>query len=187
MSDNLAEVKARLRLQILNDRSTQLAEQTSVDFGLQMLKLCKQLSAKSVGIYLSFGSEPATDYFVANSKAAGLTLAAPRTGDDSSMEFGLLEGPTEKSSLGFLQPIGEVIEVDQMDLIIAPALAVDHLGNRLGRGAGFFDRYLKNFLGPVAAVIYPTEFVESLPAESHDRPVQYAITHSQIHPIIKAR
>ena len=157
-----------------------MASDTASEIGSQLVSLCSQLGARSVGIYLSFGTEPVTDVFVIGAKAAGITLFAPRTGPESTMEFARLEGATESSELGFLQPIGEVIEPDQLDLIIAPALSVDTSGNRLGRGGGFFDRYLEQFEGPVAAVIYEHELVSELPSESHDRPVQYAITPTGI-------
>jgi 5-formyltetrahydrofolate cyclo-ligase len=180
MTENVSEAKSRLRTKVLTKRSHTLASDTASEIGSQLVSLCSQLGARSVGIYLSFGTEPVTDVFVIGAKAAGITLFAPRTGPESTMEFARLEGATESSELGFLQPIGEVIEPDQLDLIIAPALSVDTSGNRLGRGGGFFDRYLEQFEGPVAAVIYEHELVSELPSESHDRPVQYAITPTGI-------
>jgi 5-formyltetrahydrofolate cyclo-ligase len=144
------------------------------------MELCSQVGARTVGVYLSFGSEPATDLFILKAKTAGLLLAAPRTGPESSMEFGLLEGPTASSALGFLQPVGDVVEPQEIDLIIAPALSVDTFGTRLGRGGGFFDRYLEDFQGPVVAVVYDSEFVKELPVEAHDRPVSFTVTEDGI-------
>ena len=180
MSEIVSEAKARLRAEVLTNRSIQLASDSATQISSQLLKLCSQLGAKSVGIYLSFGSEPATDVFVVSAKAAGISLFAPRTGPESRMEFARLEGPTQSSELGFLQPTGEIIEPHDLDLIIAPALSIDYFGNRLGRGGGFFDRYLDKFEGPVAAVVYESELVAKLPLEAHDRPVQYAVTPSGI-------
>jgi 5-formyltetrahydrofolate cyclo-ligase len=180
MTEFVSEAKARLRTQVLTNRSGQLALETSNQIGAQLLKLCSQLEAKSVGIYLSFGSEPVTDAFVVAAKAAGISLSAPRTGPDSSMEFARLEGPTKSSELGFLQPIGEIVEPEELDLIIAPALSVDNFGNRLGRGGGFFDRYLEQFDGPVAGVVYDSELVPQLPSEAHDKPVHYVVTPTRI-------
>jgi 5-formyltetrahydrofolate cyclo-ligase len=187
MTEIVSEAKARLRTQVLTSRSAGLASDTANQIGSQLIKLCSQLGAKSVGIYLSFGSEPVTDAFVVSAKAAGISLSAPRTGPDSTMEFALLEGPTTSSELGFLQPVGEIVEPGALDLIIAPALSVDNFGNRLGRGGGFFDRYLEQFNGPVAAVVYDNELVPSLPSESHDKPVDYAVTPSRIQALQSAR
>jgi 5-formyltetrahydrofolate cyclo-ligase len=96
------------------------------------------------------------------------------------MEFALLQGPTESTALGFLQPIGEIVEPGELDLIIAPALCLDEKGNRLGRGGGFFDRYLAEFSGSVAAVVYDHELLEAIPHEAHDKAVHYAVTQSRI-------
>jgi 5-formyltetrahydrofolate cyclo-ligase len=58
--------------------------------------------------------------------------------------------------------------------VIAPALAVDRGGNRLGRGGGSFDRALARVgpLIPVIALLYDDELLEHVPAEPHDRPVR---------------
>jgi 5-formyltetrahydrofolate cyclo-ligase len=181
MTDDVANDKALLRAQVLATRNTTLAADTASDFGELLIKLCKQLGAKTVGVYLSFGSEPATDSFVIRAKTAGIELAAPRTGPESSMEFGLLVGPTTSSPLGFLQPIGEIVDPKDLDLIIAPALSIAHSGARLGRGGGFFDRYLENYSGPVAALVFDGEFVDELPVEDHDLPVSFAVTQSAIY------
>lgn len=176
MTENVANQKARLRTNVLSSRDAATASETAGRFGKLLMELCEAVDAKTVGVYLSFGLEPATDLFIVRAKTVGLVLAAPRTGPESSMEFGLLEGPTASSALGFLQPVGDVIEHNEFDLIIAPALSVDESGTRLGRGGGFFDRYLEDFRGPVVAVVYSNEFVSELPVEAHDRPVSFVVT-----------
>jgi 5-formyltetrahydrofolate cyclo-ligase len=176
MTQNVTDLKARLRTSALSNRSLEISSETAEQFGKLLMDLCRQVGAKTIGVYLSFGSEPATDVFILRAKTAGLILAAPRTGPESSMEFGLLEGASSSSALGFLQPVGDVVEPQVIDLIIAPALSVDTAGTRLGRGGGFFDRYLEDFQGPVAAVVFGNEFVSELPVEPHDRPVSFVVT-----------
>jgi 5-formyltetrahydrofolate cyclo-ligase len=60
------------------------------------------------------------------------------------------------------------------DVVLVPALAVDGLGNRLGRGGGSFDRALARVgpLIPVIALLYDGELVERVPVEEHDTPVR---------------
>jgi 5-formyltetrahydrofolate cyclo-ligase len=180
MNENVTDLKARLRTNSLSNRSLKLANESADQFGKLLIELCRQVGARTVGVYISFGSEPATDVFILKAKSAGLVLAAPRTGPESSMEFGLLEGPTSSNSLGFLQPVGDVVEPEEIDLIIAPALSVAKTGARLGRGGGFFDRYLEDFSGPVAGVVYDHEVVSALPVEPHDANVNYVVTESEI-------
>ena len=57
-------------------------------------------------------------------------------------------------------------------------MAVDHAGNRLGRGAGYYDRALASVTAPVCAVVHANELVESVPNEDHDVQVQMAVTEA---------
>lgn len=77
--------------------------------------------------------------------------------------YGLLE-PTE--------PGGKAIT--SADLVIAPALAADQHGNRLGRGGGFYDRALAQVgpLIPVIALLYDDELLDAVPAGPLDRPIR---------------
>jgi 5-formyltetrahydrofolate cyclo-ligase len=67
--------------------------------------------------------------------------------------------------------------VARADVVLAPALAVDHAGNRLGRGGGSYDRALARVtpLIPVIALLYDAELLGHVPAESHDTPVRAAV------------
>lgn len=63
-------------------------------------------------------------------------------------------------------------------LMLLPALAVDHLGVRLGRGAGWYDRTLP-LAAPgtrLVAVVRDDELVPRLPVEPHDAPMNAALT-----------
>ncbi|WP_395310143.1 5-formyltetrahydrofolate cyclo-ligase [Mycobacterium sp. AMU20-3851] len=68
--------------------------------------------------------------------------------------------------------------IAEASVILVPALAVDHRGARLGRGAGFYDRALP-LAAPSArliAVVRDEELVDELPAEPHDVPMTHALT-----------
>ncbi len=65
-----------------------------------------------------------------------------------------------------------------VDAVLAPGLAVDRRGIRLGRGAGYYDRALAAVTGiPVAVLLHDGELVDDeLPAEPHDRSVTAVVT-----------
>lgn len=79
----------------------------------------------------------------------------------------------EVGSYGILEPrnINNTIEdKDELDLIIAPAVAITRDGYRIGYGGGFYDRFLKGVskCTTVVAIVYKEQVVEKIPIESHD-------------------
>ena len=67
------------------------------------------------------------------------------------------------------------------DLILIPGLAFDKKLNRLGRGRGYYDRYLKNFTGIKVGVCFEVQLVDVVPADDHDIELDYLITEKKIY------
>ena len=187
MSEIVSEAKKALRAQILAARSNILSRQTSHLFAESLLALSLQQNLKRIGCYLSFGSEPATDSFIQLAKAEGIEIACPRIESDGDMVMAVLESETKPSELGFREPTGKVVEPKDLKLIVIPALAIDHKGQRLGRGAGYFDRYLEQYKGQTAGLVYDAEFLPEVPSETHDLPVSLVVTQSRTISIPLAR
>lgn len=179
MSEIVSEAKKALRVQILANRKGDLARQTSGQFTESLLALSLKQNLKRIGCYLSFGSEPSTDSFIQLAKAEGIEIACPRINADGHMVMAALESGTTSSALGFREPTGKVFEPTELDLIVVPALAIDFQGQRLGRGAGYFDRYLEHYAGPTVGLIYDAEFLPKVPSEAHDAPVSQVVTQSR--------
>jgi 5-formyltetrahydrofolate cyclo-ligase len=105
------------------------------------------------------------------------TRTPERGGELSVHELG---GPLEVHRLGFLQPHDSARRVgpDEIDIALLPGLAFDLFGNRLGRGAGYFDRLLPatrtgaKLVGVVPAALV----VDRLPRAPHDVAVSYLAT-----------
>lgn len=180
MVENVAEAKRVLREGVLKNRSIDLAKSSEAQLTIQLMKLIRELKPTVVGCYLSFGAEPRTWEFVKTAQSDGYTIACPRTAELGRMEFAEFDGETLKSSLGFEEPTGPAISATLLELLIIPALAIDKNGERLGRGGGYFDRFLPEVGCPIAAVVFDGEVVESLPSEPHDISVDYAVTQSEI-------
>jgi len=179
MSEIVSEAKKALRAQILSARSETLAGLTSHQFAEHLLALSVKQNLKQIGCYLSFGSEPATDSFIQLAQAEGIVIACPRIDSDGQMVMAVLESETKPSKLGFREPTGQVVDPSDLDLIIVPALAIDYQGLRLGRGAGYFDRYLESYQGPSVGLVYDAEFLPEVPSETHDLPVSLVVTQSR--------
>lgn len=79
------------------------------------------------------------------------------------------------------EPQGDdIVDPDEIELIVVPAVAYDRRGNRLGRGKGFYDRLLASSRAVKIGVGYDFQLVDALPAEKHDVPVDFVITQSSV-------
>ena len=75
---------------------------------------------------------------------------------------------------------GQGKSIVKPDIIIVPAIAFDRTGNRLGRGGGFYDAYLRNFDGPKVGICKELQLVDELPIEEHDVKVDFVITEKMV-------
>jgi len=185
---DVAEVqqdKAVLRARLLDARSKLSADQRASAGRLirdALLSLPEVQMAGTVAAYYSVGREPDTRGLVYALWKRGTYVLLPLLRADGDLDWASYEGPDSlvAGPRGLREP-GEpprgVEAVARADVVLAPALAVDHRGNRLGRGGGSFDRALAR-VGPLIAVIallYDDELIDRVPAEPHDRPVRAAV------------
>ncbi len=86
------------------------------------------------------------------------------------------------SSMGIREPItGIPFPVGMIDMVILPGLAFDEYGNRLGRGRGFYDRFLAHpdFRGLACAAAFEEQLVPSVPVGPLDRRVDMLVTDAK--------
>lgn len=88
-----------------------------------------------------------------------------------------IESELEKGAYDIEEPTGSnLADVEDIDLMIIPAVAFDRRGNRLGRGKGFYDRLLSTTRATKVGVGYEFQLMDELPSESHDVPMDMVIT-----------
>jgi 5-formyltetrahydrofolate cyclo-ligase len=86
-------------------------------------------------------------------------------------------------SYGIQEPLDvpqNYLSADELDLVIVPGVAFDRQNNRLGRGAGYYDRFLSKLPArvPTIALAYDLQVVDAISGiEAHDRPVTQVITN----------
>ena len=88
-----------------------------------------------------------------------------------------------RGPLGLLQPASPTFVDPAADLVLVPGLLFDRRGYRIGRGGGYYDGFLADLAGGVRiGLIYDEFFVDRVPTEDHDVPVDAVITPSGLHP-----
>lgn len=138
--------------------------------------------AQTVLAFVSMRSEVQTHEAVEAARAAGKRIGAPRMLPDFSdleVREWRAEDQLEESGQMFLQPPSEAptIPVDEIDLVIVPALAADERGHRIGYGKGFYDRLLPKLPRAFrAAVVFDFELLAEVPEHPFDAPVDVVIT-----------
>ncbi|HET6816511.1 MAG TPA: 5-formyltetrahydrofolate cyclo-ligase [Mycobacteriales bacterium] len=135
-----------------------------------------------VAAFAGVGTEPPTRELLDRLRDAGVHVLVPIVAEPRLLWAPydgwerLVPGP-----FGLLQPDGPVQPdaLASVDLVFAPALAVDVHGNRLGWGKAHFDRALVDVEpSRVVAVVFDDEVLDEIPVEPHDRPVGAVLTPS---------
>ena len=174
-----------LRARLLAARSGLAADQRR-DAGRlirdSLLYLPALQMAGTVAAYYSVGAEPDTRGLVYALWKRGTYVLLPLLRPDGDLDWASYEGPDSlvPGPRGLREPAEPprgVQAVARADVVLAPALAVDRAGNRLGRGGGSYDRALARVgpLIPVIALVYDDELLGHVPAEPHDTPVRAAV------------
>lgn len=145
-------------------------------------------AARTVVAYASADPEVDTTALLTEALAAGKRFGLPRTERAGhSMQFHAITNPTadlEMRHFKFPEPRAElpVIPISEIDLVVVPGLAFDAQGNRLGRGAGFYDRFLSHpdLKATCVALAFDCQIVDSVPVLPHDIPIAAVFTDSRI-------
>lgn len=182
--NDIALAKAQLRSKILASRVGR--ESSNQALTANLLELVSRLKVQRVATYLSFGTEPSTTDFISSLLDDGIEVIVPKVLTDETLAWYKWDGVSATtSSLGMREPDEsklQAVSIQEAELLIIPALAVDRMGNRLGRGKGYFDRGLSVLSdSKVYAVCFEDEVLESIPSEVHDQRVSGVVTEVAIH------
>lgn len=176
--------KAAWRSRLIAGR-TAISAQQQVAEANALARAVADLPGDTVCCYVPFGSEPGSIALLDLLRDRGARVLLPvvpaERGPLDWAEYtgttSLVKGPLR----GLLEPAGARLgpsAIGAADLVLVPALAVDHRGVRLGKGAGYYDRSLP-LAGPstaLVAVVRDAELVERLPDEPHDERVTAVLT-----------
>lgn len=134
---------------------------------------------KTVFCFLPLADEPDTtvliDWMLRTDKTVCVPYCQNRSGEMTAVCFSEKQGCTD--ALGISSVKGIEIPPEQIDLALIPGLAFDICGNRLGRGLGFYDRFLSSgFRGVKCGICSASRFLNKVPTSPHDIGVDYIFT-----------
>ena len=180
--------KPALREQVLAARSLVADDVRAAEARALNEQLALAVSTGStVCAYVPVNTEPGSvamlDMLLQHARRVLLPVA--RTSGDGTpmrLRWGVYSpGELVRGRWGLLEPPEPWLPesaLAEAEMVVVPALAVDHRGARLGRGRGFYDRSLdaRNPQARLVAMVRDQEFVDELPADPHDVPMTHVIT-----------
>lgn len=143
-------------------------------------------NAQHVFCYLAMPDEVDTRGVLEACAAAGKTVSVPWIKDDATEMFPCQfdpSAPLADTVLGFQQPPKLVPVTDPIDFVVAPGRAFDLRGGRLGRGKGYYDRFLlktRQEGGLLCALAFEIQIVDEVPCEPHDVRMDMIVTENRI-------
>ncbi len=137
-------------------------------------------SARVVLIYTALADEPDVFELWDNDKR----ICLPRYRADRTYEAAYVESQTELTigQFGIREPLpgADCVDPSAVDLVIVPGVAFDAAGVRLGRGRGFYDRWLQSLAASYCGVGFDHQLVSEIPSEPHDVRMEAVVTPSGI-------
>lgn len=136
-------------------------------------------TARTVALFAALPDEPDTQLALAR-WSVRRRVVLPRVEGDAMEFYDYRPGCLAPGAFGIAEPQPDTIcAASEIDVAICPGAAFTADGRRLGRGRGYYDRYLSrpDFGGFRVGVCYAHQLVEELPAEPHDVRMDAVVSH----------
>lgn len=129
-------------------------------------------AAKTVMLYYSLPDEVCTHDLIARWAERKCILLPVVKGDEIEVRRFTTFSNISEGAFHIGEPQGDIFtELEKIELIVVPGVAFDRQGNRMGRGRGYYDRFLSQKALSQAwriGLCFPQQLVECVPAEPHD-------------------
>ncbi len=178
--------KQEIRKEMLEKRRQLTSEEVETG-GLQLLEKLQSggylKDVRTAFVYVSAKNEVSTLPLIAYLLSQNVRVCVPKTFGEGCMEACLisnLERDLTLGTYGILEPVTEEkVMIETIDLVIVPGVAFDKDGNRIGYGAGYYDRFLQRKELPrhvrKLGVCYAFQVVDAIVADNTDIPMDEVI------------
>ena len=189
MEETITQQKRRLRAE-MRQRISQLDEKArqakSGVIAERVLSLPEFRCARTVMLFAGMADEVDTAPLIKGALAAGKRVGLPRClPERRQMEVVEVSDPGRDlaaGAYGILEPVGRtLIAPEELDLIVVPGRAFDRCGNRLGRGAAYYDRFLVGSAAGAArlGICFHCQLLDAIPHLKTDIPVHIIVTEHE--------
>lgn len=177
------EAKEALRREIRQrkkEASSEELRRQSDSVTRQLLRHSRVLDARCLMLYASLPDEVDTAGLIRALHAMGKRILLPVVKGPGTMVLRVYRGEehTRVGAFHITEPAGEdVVSYEMVDVAIVPGMAFDVRGNRLGRGKGYYDRFLPAVSHAYKiGVCYGFQLVGQVPTGDLDQPMDEIVT-----------
>ncbi|MBQ1952290.1 MAG: 5-formyltetrahydrofolate cyclo-ligase [Alistipes sp.] len=129
--------------------------------------------AEDVALYCALPDEPPTEPVIARWLELGKRVVVPRVEGDEMRFFRYDPATQVVGAFGIEEPGDGALlcSPSEIELMVVPGVAFTATGDRMGRGRGYYDKYLSqsDFRAYTIGVGYAHQLVDTLPVAEHDR------------------
>ena len=183
--------KEEIRRDILKKRhslSKDYIKNKSQQIFLKLAESVEYRNSRNIMFYVATRSEVQTEEMIKTSIEMGKNIFVPiilpeciNLAPSKIFDF---DTELEKGKKGILEPKKEYYRLfppENIDLIIIPGVAFDLSGNRIGRGFGYYDNFLKEIRSStkIIALAFEMQIVKKIPNDKNDIPVHKIITETR--------
>ncbi len=145
-------------------------------------------TAKSPFLFVSFRSEPVTHFIIRRMLEEGRRVLVPKVdkaaGEMIASELHDFDADLVSGMFNILEPRAEALRpvtVEEIDFVLAPGLAFDRRGYRLGYGGGFYDKLLARIRPEthVSALAFSFQIYDEIPTDENDKKINSVITDEE--------
>ena len=145
-----------------------------------LLAMPEYQAADTVFCFVGTTKEIDTHPILEHALAAGKRLCVPLCTSPGIMELREISSMNDlvPGSYGILEPKPEcpIVDTDDVDFAILPCLTCNHAGQRLGKGGGYYDRFLSHYRSGTVLLCREKLIRDEIPVEPHDYPVPWVLT-----------
>lgn len=184
MTKQLLRAEARRRLRALDPAVRAAAE---ARIARRVWTVPQVASARTLLLFADLPEEVHTDTIAAAAARGGITVVYPLTNVETrEMTLHRVASPADlrTGNYGIREPAPGLPRVDpaEVDAALVPGLAWDRAGNRLGRGAGYYDRMFArpDWRGFRCGIFFAAQEADAIPAEPWDLPLDAVVTEREV-------